>query len=107
MSLPLGLVAQALVAVVPARDSAPAADSTLKLPPPHVWATQAASAGQSILIVLPDSAKKRPKSIDYSHGYEVRADIHKFTSYATGPLLLAQDLRGESMPQQCSQAASW
>jgi len=107
MSLALGLLAQALVAQVPASDSAPATDSTVKLPPPHVWATQAASAGQSILIVLPDSAKKRPKSIEYSHGYEVRADIHKFTSYATGPLLLAQYLSGESILHKGSEAPSW
>jgi hypothetical protein len=107
MSVPFGVLAQALIALVPAWDSVPAPDSSFKLPPPaHPWAAQAATAGQSILIVLPDSVK-RPKSIEYSHGYEVRADIHKFTSYATGPLLLAQYLSGEAILQKGSDAPSW
>jgi hypothetical protein len=107
MSLSLGLLAQSLVALVPTGDSVAAPDSTLKQPPPQVWATQAASAGHSILIVLPDSAKKRPKAVEYSHGFEVRSDIHKFTSYATGPLLLAQYLSGESILHKGSEAPSW
>jgi hypothetical protein len=39
----------------------------------------------------------RPKAIEYSEGYETRAKIHKYASFATLPLLGAEALLGQSL----------
>jgi hypothetical protein len=39
----------------------------------------------------------RPIAIDYSHGYETRATIHKYASYATLPLFATELALGQSI----------
>jgi len=39
----------------------------------------------------------RPKAIEYSEGYETRAKIHKYASFATLPLLGTEVLLGQSL----------
>jgi hypothetical protein len=39
----------------------------------------------------------RPKAIEYSEGYETRAKIHKYASFATLPLLGTEAILGQSL----------
>ena len=39
----------------------------------------------------------RPQAIEYSEGYETRAKIHKYASYATLPLLGAEAILGQQL----------
>ena len=39
----------------------------------------------------------RPKAIEYSEGYETRAKIHRYASFATLPLLGAEAILGQSL----------
>jgi hypothetical protein len=54
---------------------------------------QTAAQGQ----VAAQGQTARTQAIDYSHGYEVRAKIHKYGSYATLPLLGTEVALGTSL----------
>lgn len=43
--------------------------------------------------------RRRPVAFTYSHGYEVRAKIHKYASFATLPLFGAQYLLGQRLDE--------
>src|SRR6476646_2841604 len=43
------------------------------------------------------SQTARPKAIEYSEGYETRAKIHKYASFATLPLLGTEAILGQSL----------
>jgi hypothetical protein len=45
----------------------------------------------------PAAQTARPKAIEYSEGYETRAKIHKYASYATLPLFAAELALGQSI----------
>jgi len=48
------------------------------------------SAGQ-------ETARRRPKAIEYSEGYQTRMKIHRYASYATLPLAIGEMVLGESL----------
>jgi hypothetical protein len=85
----------------------PSASSTTGQPKP--WAVSflpvEAAPGESPAMTLKVSAQQpaqdaptvRPKSFDYSHGYEVRLKIHKWASYATLPLFATEIYLGEKL----------
>ena len=109
MTLSFLLLTQALTAFpgVPASSFTPSLDSVQSVGQPgQAWAGSAERAASSVVFVVPDTVKQK-KSVDYSGGYAVRADIHKFTSYATGPLLLAQYITGEELLNKGSAAPNW
>jgi hypothetical protein len=57
--------------------------------PANQSATQPAVASQQPAV--------HPAAIDYGHGYEVRAKIHKYASYTTLPLFGAQIIVGQKL----------
>ncbi len=59
------------------------------------------TAGSSLALVDPVAstqvAPPRPKAVVYSHAYEVRARIHKYASYATLPIFVAEATVGQKL----------
>lgn len=69
----------------------PAARARLTIPlslPP--LSNDDANAGSAV-------AAQRPKVIEYSHGYQVRAKIHRYASFATLPLFATELALGQSL----------
>jgi hypothetical protein len=44
-----------------------------------------------------ETARRRPKAIEYSEGYQTRMKIHRYASYATLPLAIGEMVLGESL----------
>jgi hypothetical protein len=74
-------------AEAPADDTAPPAGVNLTAVTTDLQASQ---QGQ-------EPANARPRSFEYSHGYEVRRKIHVYSSYATLPLFAAEIYLGEKL----------
>ncbi len=58
---------------------------------PAAWAQSAAPADQDA------GQTARPQAIEYSEGYETRAKIHKYASFATLPLLGTEAILGQKL----------
>src|SRR5690242_10533530 len=48
-------------------------------------------------VVAQDSARRRPRAIEYGNFYAVRLTIHRYASYATLPLFVAEYALGRSL----------
>lgn len=64
----------------------PAADSA-SVPAPRL----------AVLAVVVPDAEQRPVAVTHSKAFEVRSKIHKFASYATMPLFVAQYIVGQKL----------
>ncbi len=51
-------------------------------------------------------APPRPKAVVYSHAYEVRARIHKYASYATLPIFVAEATVGQKLYNNAGSSGS-
>src|SRR5438309_1802373 len=52
----------------------------------------------AVLALTPaDTGRKRPRAIEYSNFYSVRLAIHRYASYATLPLFVAEYALGRSL----------
>jgi hypothetical protein len=49
------------------------------------------------VIEAPEQAAPPPRATEYSHGYQVRAKIHKYASFATLPLFATEIALGQSL----------
>jgi hypothetical protein len=92
MTKPIGFLAVALVLIAA---------------PLHAQVTLPPDAFLAVVDQLPAAAPEaaapadqpavHPAAIEYSHGYEVRARIHKYASYATLPLFAGELALGQSL----------
>lgn len=51
----------------------------------------------AVSLVLADSGQRRPRAVEYSQFYSVRLTIHRYASYATVPLFIAEYALGRSL----------
>jgi len=56
-----------------------------------------APAAPIVALVAPDTGQRRPRAIEYSNFYTVRLTIHRYASYATIPLFIAEYALGRSL----------
>ena len=54
-------------------------------------------AAPIVALVAPDTGQRRPRAIEYSNFYTVRLTIHRYASYATIPLFIAEYALGRSL----------
>ncbi len=64
---------------------------------PCPWLTETADPAQAPGPPAPLPATPRPKAFEYSDGYRTRLKIHKYASYATLPLFVAQYAVGQKL----------
>jgi hypothetical protein len=75
-----------------------AAGGVLQQSVPAVPAWAPPPATMSPVILLPsDSVERRPRAVEYSKFYAVRLAIHRYASYATVPLFIAEYALGRSL----------
>jgi hypothetical protein len=51
----------------------------------------------SALVATGDTVRRRPRAVEVSDAYELRLRIHRYASYATIPLFVAQTVAGNQM----------
>ena len=109
-SLTLGVITLLLIASSAAADSVdPLLNLFSTLPPHHAWSwpswtkklartAPALSLAFPSMPTEPDGAQPvHPAAIEHSSGYQTRAKIHKYASFATLPLFAAEVALGQSL----------
>jgi hypothetical protein len=65
-------------------------------PPVPAW-TPPRVALSSVMRLPSDSGQRRPRAVEYSNFYSVRLTIHRYASFATLPLFVAEYALGRSL----------
>jgi hypothetical protein len=73
------------------------ADAPALVLPDDVWVAAVGTAAADDDGGGGQEARPRPVAVEYSHGYQVRAKIHKYASFATLPLFAAEIALGQSL----------
>lgn len=66
----------------------------------------APAAPVSVMALAADSGQRRPRAIEYSNFYSVRLTIHRYASYATIPLFVAEYALGRSLYNRAPDSVS-